>query len=181
MPQPQSPNICCFCVPNNKEAQLKWIKTAGNYLIGRAKEIEHFLNWAGKFRSRTITDYDIATLRNSPWVRRTDPEQFSHDLWSFLKLTIGNVKDRPACMRTGAGFMLVRKLIPPQHIQCPAKLKLRDWPWEYLTLQRIVLPSYVVKTTLAVRLLITLGRATSQSTGWVRIGDNWRRLATTRE
>ena len=68
--------------PHDKEAQLKWINAAMNYLIGRAAEMEHFLNWAEKFRSNTMNGYDVATLRNSPWVRRTDPDHFSHDLRS---------------------------------------------------------------------------------------------------
>ena len=32
--------------PNDAEAQFKWIKTATNYLVGHATEMEHFLNWA---------------------------------------------------------------------------------------------------------------------------------------
>ena len=35
--------------PNDKKAQLKWMKTASNYLIGRATEMEHILNWAERF------------------------------------------------------------------------------------------------------------------------------------
>ena len=70
---------------------------------------------AEKFQSRTITDYNVATLRNSPWVRRTDPEKFSHDLWSFLKLTFSNVRDRPAFdnAKAGNGSDAWRRIVVP--------------------------------------------------------------------
>ena len=89
--------------PTDKQAQLKWIKTASNYLIGRATEMEYILNWAERFQSRTITVVGIATLRNSPWIRKKDPEKLSSDLWSFLNLTFEHVRDRAAFDNARAG------------------------------------------------------------------------------
>ena len=101
--------------PNDKANQLRWIKTTTNYLIGRAGEMEHFLNWAEKFQSVTIGDYDIATLRGSPWVRKTDPERLSNELWTFLNLTFSNVSDRSALdnAKAGNGFDAWRRIVVP--------------------------------------------------------------------
>ena len=91
--------------PNDKEAQFKWIKTASNS--------DHSFIWAERFQSRTITDFDIAKLRDSPLIRKTDPEKISNELWSFLNLTFGNVRDRSAFdnARAGNGFDAWRRIV----------------------------------------------------------------------
>ena len=100
---------------DDKAHQLKWIKTTTNYLIGRATEMEHMLNWAERFQSKEITEHDVSTLRNSPWMRETDPLKLSNDLWSFLNLTMGESRDRAAFdnARAGNGFDAWRRIIVP--------------------------------------------------------------------
>ena len=62
-----------------------------------------------------IADYDIATLRNSPWAHKRDPEKFSDNLWPFPNLAFGNDKDRSAfdSSNAGNGFDAWRRIVVP--------------------------------------------------------------------
>ena len=52
--------------PIEKADRLIWIKSASNYLIGRAPEMEHMLNGAEGYQSTTISESDVTNLCNSP-------------------------------------------------------------------------------------------------------------------
>ncbi len=101
--------------PDDKQSQVRWIKTTTNYLIGRAIEMKETFNWAEQYQSREVAEYDVITLRCSPWMRETDSLKLSTDLWSFLKLTMAESRDRaffdyaPA----GNGFDAWRRIVVP--------------------------------------------------------------------
>ena len=54
------------------------------------------LDWSENFQSNPVTEFHVTTLRNSPWVRQSDPEKLSTDLWAYLNLALAGAKDRSA-------------------------------------------------------------------------------------
>lgn len=101
--------------PDSKKEQLKWIKTTSNYFIGKHPELKEMLDWVELFQANIVTSRHIALLRNSPWVRETDPAKLSEDIWSYLNLVMAKATNKAAFENADAsnGFDAWRRIVVP--------------------------------------------------------------------
>ena len=65
---------------------IEWLKTAQNYLISKAFEMNHDLPWAESFPSHAITDDHVRGLSTSAACSDYDPLRLPFELWGHLNL-----------------------------------------------------------------------------------------------
>ena len=95
--------------------QELWMKTTRNYLIGRANEMEQFLEWAESWKSHPISKAAVASLAHSNMCMDHEPLKLSKDLWSYLNLALASAKDRSGLDNAdpGNGFDAWRRIVVP--------------------------------------------------------------------
>ena len=95
--------------------QELWMKTTRNYLIGRANEMEQFLEWAESWKSHPISKAAVASLAQSNVCMDNEPLKLSKDLWSYLNLALAGAKDRSGLDNAdpGNGFDAWRRIVVP--------------------------------------------------------------------
>ena len=95
--------------------QELWMKTTRNYLIGKANEMEQFLEWAESWKSHPISKAAVASLSHSNVCMDNEPMKLSKDLWSYLNLALANAKDRSGLDNAdpGNGFDAWRRIVVP--------------------------------------------------------------------
>ena len=100
---------------SDMRARDQWMKTARNYLIGRAGEMEMFLLWAENWQSHPISKADVASLAQSNVCMDHDPSKLSKDLWSFLNLSMAGARDKSHLEHAdpGNGFDVWRRIVVP--------------------------------------------------------------------
>ena len=77
-------------------AKLEWSKTIRNYLISKALEVHHLLNWAENVQSTIISNQHIQRLIDDGFCLDSDPMQLPVDLWGDLNLSMARATDQVA-------------------------------------------------------------------------------------
>ena len=92
----------------------EWVKTTTNYLISKALEMKHYLQWAESFQGHEISDSHVRGLANSGVCSDHDPSRLSFELWGHLNLCLhGEEKITFNNVEPGNGFDAWRRIVVP--------------------------------------------------------------------
>ena len=97
------------------KAKLECSKSTRSYLISKAFEMYHLLNWAENFQSTIISNRYIQRLTDDRFCFDSDPMQLSADLWGYLNLSTAGATDKEAFDNAlpRNGFDAWRRIVRP--------------------------------------------------------------------
>ena len=110
-PMPSQPNQL---VPTEKK--IAWAKSARNYFMSKASEMEALLVWAESFKSQTIHPQHIEQYVSAGMCYDHHPTKLSRDLWGYLNSNIPQTsKDCPILDNAtgGNGLDAWRRIVDP--------------------------------------------------------------------
>ena len=94
--------------------RTEWVKTTTNYLISKALEMKHYLQWAESFQGHEISHAHVRGLANSGLCRDHDPFRLSFELWGHLNLSLhGEEKITFNNVEPGNGVDAWRRIVVP--------------------------------------------------------------------
>ena len=94
--------------------KTEWVKTTTKYLISKALEMKHCLQWAESFQGHEISDAHVRGLANSGVCSDYDPSRLSFELWGHLDLCLhGEEKITFDNVEPGNGFDAWRRIVVP--------------------------------------------------------------------
>ena len=94
--------------------RTEWVKTATNYLMSKAPEMRHYLQWAESFQGHEISDAQVRDRANSGVCSDHDPYRLSFELWGHLNLCLhGAEKITSNNIEPGNGVDAWRRIVVP--------------------------------------------------------------------